>query len=439
MRSRRKTRFLHYTLLIVSLAAWLTASPARADDAQNRNGGHADDSAAPSMDTGTQILGPIERMPPSAFPQDRVRGIYGGSLWSTFHGMQWPYYPKTGIGVSGYVWIDSGYEHISRENPTEQGTKYWLQQGRLVLRVTPTWSTRAGYFVQGQAELVANKDQSQAQPNIGDTDDIWVRAGKWKSFDVQLGRYEGWEVYHFGMGLDLYTLERNGATDTVYSVPQIYGVTYAFYRPAGVGQAAVHLYPTDYLRFELGTQFGNEFGQNTLAGRPVGILDLGVLKVKVGAEYKKLTDQADNGQDEKTERGVGAAIQAVIDPYFEVGVNAAYALVDHVSQDGTVDQKGSFTTYSVGGFANARIVGDLLVGIGLDYTYLEDTHFDPTWGRNEIFKHTQAFGAVQYLLAKQLFIKAVVAYARGYFAPNFGSVVYSDEMLSGRLRLQYLF
>jgi len=256
---------------------------------------------------------------------------------------------------------------------------------------------------------------------------------------VQLGRYEGWEVYHFGMGLDLYTLERNGATDTVYSVPQIYGVTYAFYRPAGVGQAALHLYPTDYLRFELGTQFGNEFGQNTLAGRPVGILDLGVLKVKVGAEYKKLTDQADNGQDEKTERGLGAAIQAVIDPYFEVGVNGAYALVDHVSQDGTVDQKGSFTTYSVGGFANARIVEDLLVGVGLDYTYLEDTHFDPMLGRNEIFKHTQAFGAVQYLLAKQLFIKAVVAYARGYFAPNFGSLVYSDEMLSGRLRLQYLF
>ena len=34
-------------------------------------------------------------------------------------------------------------------------------------------------------------------------------------------------------------------------VPAIYGVTYAFYRPASVGQAAVHLYPTENLRFEL--------------------------------------------------------------------------------------------------------------------------------------------------------------------------------------------
>jgi hypothetical protein len=439
MRSERNSLFLHRTLAIVSLAASLFAGAARADDAQSQSGGQADTSSATPPDGGTPMLGPIERMPPSAFPTDRVRGIYGGSLWSIFHGMQWPYYPKTGIGVSGYVWIDSGYEHISRQNPTEQGTRYWLQQGRLLLRITPTWTTSGGYFVQGQAEFVANKDQSQAQPNIGDTDDIWVRAGKWKSFDVQLGRYEGWEIYHFGMGLDLYTLERNGATDTVYGVPQIYGVTYAFYRPAGVGQAAVHVYPTDYLRFELGTQFGNEFGQNTLAARPVGVLDLGYLKIKAGAEYKKLTDQADNGQDEKTERGLGVAIQTVIDPYFEVGVNGAYGLVDHVSQDGTVDQKGSFTTYSVGGFANARIVTDLLVGAGIDYTYLEDTHFDPMLGRNQIFKHTQTFLAVQYLLAKHLFIKAVAAYARGYFAPNFGSLVYSDEMLSARLRLQYLF
>jgi hypothetical protein len=387
-------------------------------------------------------------MPPTAFPENRRRGLYGGSLWANFQGLQWPYYPKSGIGVSGYVWLDSGYEHISRGNPTEQGTKYWLQQGRLVLRVTPTWSD-GNYFVQGQAEFVAEKDQSQAQPNTVDTDDLWIKAGKWKSWDVQLGRYEGWEIYHFGMGLDLYTLERNGATDTAYSVPAIYGVTYAFYRPAGVGQAALHLYPVDFFRMELGTQFGNEVGENTLAIRPVGILDFGPdstatgttvrLRIKGGGEYKNQTGQADNAKDFTNLRGSGGSIQVIVDPYVEFGVNGAYGLVDHENQNGDVDEKGSYTTWSLGFFANGRIVGDLMAGVGYDYTYVEDIHFDPTLGRNEKFDHNQAFVALQYIVAKQLYIKAVGAYANGGFAPNFGSPIFNNEMLSGRVRLQYLF
>ena len=43
-----------------------------------------------------------------------TRGIWGGSLWLTFHGLQWPYMPKTGVGVSGYAWVDTGYEQIRR-------------------------------------------------------------------------------------------------------------------------------------------------------------------------------------------------------------------------------------------------------------------------------------------------------------------------------------
>ena len=392
----------------------------------------------PKPEDGDKILGPIERLPPSAFPEPKVRGIHGGSLWMTFHGLQWPYYPKTGIGVSGSGWIDSGYEHIKRGNPTEQGIKYWLQQGRFSLRLTPTWSD-GKYFVQTQAELIANKDQSLHQPDIVDVDDIWIKVGKWKTWDLQLGRYEGWEIYHFGMGLDLYTLERNGATDEAQSAPGIYGVTYAFYRPAGVGQAALHLYPTDFFRVELGTQFGNEFGSNTLAGRPVGVLDLGIVKVKVGGEYKKLQDQKEGSKGETTQRGAGASLQVVLDPYVEFGVNGAYGLVDRVAQDGTVDEKGSNTTYSVGGFANVRLVEDLLLGGGVNYTYLEDLHFDPALNRVEKFRHVQTFGALQYLLWKQLFIKAVVAYAKADFAPTFGDPIFANEMLSGRIRLLYLF
>ena len=142
----------------------------------------------------------------------------------TFHGMPWPYYPKTGIGVSGYAWLDTGYEQIDRgttalTEPHE--VKYLLQQGRGVVRVTPTFSL-ADWYVQGQAELVANKDQTVSQANgTVDVDDLWVRTGYWKSWDVTVGRFEGFEVYHFGMGLDVNTLERLGATDDVRSLQHV--------------------------------------------------------------------------------------------------------------------------------------------------------------------------------------------------------------------------
>ncbi|HMJ57094.1 MAG TPA: hypothetical protein VK540_33725 [Polyangiaceae bacterium] len=355
----------------------------------------------------------------------------------TFHGLQWPYYRQTGIGVSGYAWIDTGYEKIDRGHPTQQGITYWLQQGRFLLRVTPTY-TQGNYFVQGQAELVANKEQS-TPPSVTNADDVWVRAGRWNTWDVQLGRYEAWEIYHFGMGLDLNTLERRGAFDELRGAPEIYGVTYAFYRPPGVGQAALHLYPTDFLRFELGTQIGNEFGSNALAGRPVGIFDLGWLKLKGGVEYKRLTDQKEAARAERTMRGGGAAIQFVIDPYIEFGASGAYGLVDTTKPDGTIDAEASTTTMSVGGFANGRPVEDLVLGVGLNMTTVEDLHYDPSLDDVQHFHQLQAFGAVQYLVLKHLFVKAVFAYAKADSYPTFSEPVYTNTMVSGRLRLLYLF
>lgn len=424
-------------LLSLPLVCWVSFAEAQ-DDAPGVGATDVSKAQPPAQRPADDTLGPIERLPPTAFPEPQVRGIHGGSLWSTFHGLQWPYYPKTGIGISGYGWIDTGYEEIRRGNPTEQGIKYRLQQGRLLLRVTPTY-TNGDFFVQAQAELVANKDQSQAQPNTSDTDDLWLKVGQWKKWDVQLGRYENWEVYHLGMGLDLNTLERQGAVDETFAAPDLYLLSYSYYRPAGVGRAAAHVYATDYLRFELGTEFGNEFGSNVIAGRPVGILDFGFLKLKGGVEYKKLSDQKDGAKGYSTSRGSAGAIQIVVDPYFEFGLNGSYGLVDRVAQDGTVDEKGSNTVYSFGGFANVRIVEDLIFGVGANMTHLKDLHFDKSLGRVDQFSHLQTFGALQYLVMKQLFVKAVVAYARSEFHPTFGDPVFNDTMISGRLRLLYLF
>jgi hypothetical protein len=50
----------------------------------------------------------------------------------TFHGAQWPYYPRTGIGISGYGWIDKSYQQMKIGEPSSgfDRTRDYLQQGR---------------------------------------------------------------------------------------------------------------------------------------------------------------------------------------------------------------------------------------------------------------------------------------------------------------------
>lgn len=359
----------------------------------------------------------------------------------TFHGLQWPYYPKTGIGVSGYVWFDTGYEHIERGSgtPTDPSIAYFVQQGRMVFRLTPTWSNGT-WFVQGQSEFVANHDQSQTQPIQSDVDDLWVKLGMWRAFDFQVGRFMGWEVYHFGMGLDLYTLERNGATDNSPNLPYpaIYGVTTEFYYPLAVGQAALHLYPLPWLRFEWQGRYGNEGGLNTTGTRPVGIVDVGWMKFKFGGEYQRQAPQTTSSQL-TTDWGFGGALQFVFDPWVEFGLNAAYAQHIEIQANNTENLQGSTFTYSSGGFLNIRpYIENLILGFGLNYTYLQDKLFSQPLNRYEDFSQWQGFVAIQYLLFKHLFVKAV----GGYALADFNSIqenTFANHMVSGRLRLEYLF
>jgi hypothetical protein len=390
--------------------------------------------------------GVVAELPASAYPHPPDSGIWGGSLWLTFHGLQWPYVPKTGIGFSGSAWLDTGYEQIKRGG-VQPDTTYWLQQGRAVLRVTPTY-TDGRFFIQGQAELVANKDQTVTQPSVADTDDLWVRFGVWKKWDIQVGRYEAWEIYHLGMGLDLNTLERLGATDSggATSPAGIYLVGGGV-RPSGFGNVAAHLYPTSYLRFEVLGEVGFQSSFDTLGVRPSGILDLGRIKVKVGGEYQKGhgtdTTRDVNGnkignQQTTYNRGAGGSVLFVLNNFVEGGVNGSRGLVDATNNSGQPDAAGSFTLTSIGGFANVRVPSDIIVGLGVDWTTEDDLTRNPTSGASGHYAQLQEFVAVQYVLAKQLFIKGVLAYARTDWAPANGAP-YSDYMYSGRVRLMYLF
>ena len=94
----------------------------------------------------------IQRLPGSAYPEPQTRGLPYGSLYLTFHGMQWPYMPATGkgsrfvLGLSGWGWVDTAYQKFAPWGDyTGLGTSkstYWKQQARLVTRVT-TGSSRA--------------------------------------------------------------------------------------------------------------------------------------------------------------------------------------------------------------------------------------------------------------------------------------------------------
>lgn len=393
------------------------------------------------------ILHLVEQMPPSAYPSPtpRVRGIYGGSLWlePDFQGLQWPYYPKTGIGVSGSGWVDTGYRKYDAGQGLNAETKgeSFAQQSRFVLRMTPTWTDNNGaFFVQAQTELVGAQI-STSPGEVWGVDDAWIRFGKWKVFDVLVGRFQAWEVYHYGMGLDLFTLERSGANNGGQAVPQIYGLTDMYLRQDSIGQGAVHLYPIDWLRFEVGFQFGSDLSGNNVDGiRPVGVAEWGPLRLKVGAEFIDGRGAGAGALNRTRTQGYGAGLQFVLDPYFELGVNGAYAMNDAIDGKGELVNTSTDDTYSVGAFANVRIIPDLLLGGGINYTYLVDQNYDNTLHRNDQYDQWQPFGAVQYLLLKHLFIKGVFAYAKADLNPITSvSQVSKNEMTSFRLRFEYLF
>lgn len=392
----------------------------------------------------------VIRLPEAAYPEPQPRGIRGGSLWFTLHGLQWPYMPMHGaspglmVGVSGLAWVDPSYATETTTEETVSDETRFRTQGRFALRLTPTYSMPDDWFVQGQAELVANSDQVTERFEAPDTDDLWLRAGQWNKWDVQLGRFEGWEVYHFGMGLDLHSFERTGTTlGPSGAAPPIYGATFGYYRDS-VGNLAAHIYPLDILRFEVLGKFGsrsgvNQVDENTFGGRPVAVLDLGMIKAKLGGEYIKRTQVQDRSEWERVERGVGTAVQFVLDPLVEAGVNGGYGLVDTYDELGELDQENTFMTYSFGGFANARVVEALIVGAGGHYTWKDDQLKDVT-GREGEFDHLQVFGAVQYVVFDQLYLKLVGAYSRGRFAPTSLPIApYDSTMLSGRLRASLYF
>jgi hypothetical protein len=152
--------------------------------------------------------------------------------------------------------------------------------------------------------------------------------------------------------------------------------------------------------------------------------------------------QADNRKESVRRSGVAGTLQTVLDPYLEAGVAVAYATTDSYNAQGILDAGRSTTTTSYGGFANVRVMDDLLLGAGANYTKETNLKVDVTGRLNDIKTHLQPFGAAQYAIWSELYIKLVVAYANAHFNPESDPppiAEFRNKSLSGRLRLLYLF
>ena len=403
----------------------------------------------------------IERLPGSAYPEPLPRGIKGGSLWLTMQGLQWPYMPMiagkpaTRIGISGSVWNDLSYARVvSSRKDVDGRRKRWLSQGRGVLRVTPTYSNRDGWFAQAQAEFVANEDTSIPSTNVtGTTDDLYVRFGKWNLFDLTVGRFQGWEVFHYGMGLDLNTLERKGAKiEQTPNVPNdIYTFSYLWDRQdSGLGYYALHVYPHKFVRFEVLGALGSGKAVNTdyEAGvRPVGILALGIVKLKAGFEYVKAIPQKDDSppgahSDRDTRKGYGAALQFVLNPHVEAGAAYARSFEDVRTNMNNDDIRGSNNTWTAGGFLNARVVGPFIVGGGMLKNHWENRNPNgkpgPDYGTVDYKEQFLSFFALQYTAFDTIYFKFVGSHA--FFKDHGGDQAHaSNNLLGGRFRMMVLF
>jgi len=483
---RRYRRLAALTTLPALLALGGTANAEAPDeaDADTEAGADATQPAAQPKaaatatvsETTAQAPAPFfEHMGPETFP-GRLRGIYGGSLWlePDFQGLQWPQNTRTGLGVSADFWIDSGKSVIQRGTQQLPNSDLLFQQGRALLRLTPAYVS-GRFFAQAQVELVGNLCQATTTICLTTgtfaTDDLWVRFGAWNAWDVKVGRFEAWEVYHTGMGMELYTLERRGAgmfgvdtfTTPKLEAPSFYGVNYLHDRPSdglAVGYAALHLYPTEYLRFELLGKLGNDNYRadnatgdtpwNYAGGRPTLIFDVGWFKFRLAGEYQQrtaTTQTLDPGMlgkkdpvPKRVQKGAGASIQFVINPVVEFGVNAAIGKQEDVDAFARPVLENSYTTKSVGGFANLRLAERWLTGVGVNWTTQTDTYLATGSTLNDFTAQLQSFAALQYRPLGQLYVKAVFGYARADFLPSDLAVAeWHNHMYSGRIRLLYIY
>jgi hypothetical protein len=177
---------------------------------------------------------------------------------------------------------------------------------------------------------------------------------------------------------------------------------------------------------------------------------MGIVKAKLAGEYGTRGSQVDdeNDKSEFSQKGIGAAVQAVINPHVEAGISAAISAQDTKTIMGTVDEPRSNRNRTIGGFVNGRVLGPLILGAGAHVTRVhtleKNRRFDPPdprFGYHNYSNNFIAFGAVQYSWWDRMFLKLVVSHANYEFEDNIQLIPqsFTYKSWSGRVRAMFLF
>lgn len=330
------------------------------------------------------------------------------------------------IRLSGYFWVDTGYMKRTNAQAGQYDQDAAYMQGRFVLGAS--YSREFGdYFGLARVKLMGLVNEyakSQYEPH---TLDAFVRIGHKKWGDVQVGRFLAWEVYHRGQGIDLFTAEEAGAL----GAPEMYWLqTTRGYRNEA-GQAALHLYPLDALRFEVAGVYGQESNQNNFGVRPVVDLRLGGFQAKAGYELLRQVPQTIADKVETTVNGFAGMVKYSF-PVVTVGANFGWEDVYVIDIQGLTDSSKSLKKWSAGGFVDI----DFWRGsIGLGYHHTNQLN-----RRDEQLSHHQAF--LSYLIRlpiKGLWVKAVYGFALGHIEDADTRSSWDNTMHSFRVRISYVF
>ena len=357
--------------------------------------------SAPAGSDANFPTGLVERLPSSAYPEPVIRGLYGSSLWLDMQGHQWPYYPRIGVGVSGYGWVDTDYKRtrIGDVGQSDHTTKLF-GQGRFALRVTPTYSN-GSWFVQAQAELIANLDQLDPQPQVADTDDLWVRTGVWKSWDVTVGRFEG--VLRLPPGHGPGPQHRRAHRRLRQPRPRLGPAAVSRELPLLPAPGPAEHGAAPLFRAAPPRRAARPVGQQTTpstrwaAARRSSTTSAGSSSAS-RAEYQWLfaQDPAPTSHNESRNRGVAGSMQFVFAPWVEFGPNIGRAVTDvftnALQPDGSfaLDTSKSGDIWSYGGFLNFRPFGDMLIGAGGNFASFANLHVNAN-GQHDQATNTQYF------------------------------------------------
>lgn len=269
----------------------------------------------------------------------------------------------------------------------------------------------SGYYLRATGQLVGwvREKEQRYQINV---DDVYGEVGKRGLWDLRIGRFMTWRVYHKGLGYDLYTLEDQGASRSpgigngdfvvhTYEADYIYLRNSPYVNGEVAGRAAAHFYPAEFLGFELTAAYGLAQAEaaNTLGGRLAADVNLGFLRVTAAGEYRKQTRTAPlfeagpmGGPNVKCEncgdtdnKGIGGGAIAHVGPV-EVGGGVAHGWdrAFDITGGGTgTAQKvpgGSGTRFSYGGYLQVDVGSlfwrSLIAGFGMHKTEWILDNFD---------------------------------------------------------------